>query len=77
MEERRRAKLKEEMGVVNVQSRFLEENKAGVKEEVKVVESVKKEKKHASKRGRSVVPDKGLKAMATTADFPTSHSKDD
>jgi hypothetical protein len=63
-EERKRAKLKEEIGIGNVQSRFLE---------IKEVKEEKKEKKKAeNKRGRSMAPD-----MATTSNFSSSHSKDE
>ncbi len=71
IEERKRAKLKEEIGIGNVQSRFLESKEPGAQV---IVEEQKKEKKPVqNKRGRSVAPD----TMATTSNFASSHSKDE
>lgn len=65
-EEKRKAKLKENLGLVNVQSKFMEEPKP-IKEVVieEIPKPIKKEK--VSKRGSSLAPLKSASSFNRTA----------
>lgn len=78
-EEKKKAKLKEELGLVQVQSRFMEDVTKLQKEvsEKVVIEEVPKKKQSDQPRGRSSA---GMKSMTSTSSFQDNKpqfSKDD
>lgn len=76
-DERKKAKLKDEIGITNVQSRFMEDSKVIVnreQSEVKVIEEInrRKDKNQGNGgRGNSVSI---LKTMSSTTNFDSSQS---
>jgi hypothetical protein len=67
-EEKKKTKLKEELGLVQVQSRFMDDTTKLIKEvsEKTVIEEVPKKKQSDHPRGRSSA---GMKSMTSTSSF--------
>ncbi len=76
-EEKKKAKLKEGLGIVNVQSRFMEDVTKLSKDvsEAKVIEDVQyQKKKESNRRGSSIT---ALKSMTSTSSFSTQKDTTD